>query len=75
MSVVDGPKTDKEWQAHDDAHSLRRAAEVHGDPERLKAAQKALEQIEKETQAALEAIQRAKELPDKMYPKMEEKKE
>ncbi len=71
MSIAK-PKTDEDFQAHQDAHTLRSATEIHGDPERLAKAQKALEQIEKETREALTAIQRAKDLPDKMYPTMKD---
>lgn len=71
MSIAQ-PANEKDWQAHEDGHTLRRAAEIHGDPERLKKAQKALEQIEKETRAALDAIQHAKDLPGKMYPTMKD---
>ena len=69
------PKTDEDYQARGDAHTLREATEIHGDPERLKKAQKALEQIEKEAQEALAAIQRAKDLPGKMYPSMDTDKD
>jgi hypothetical protein len=70
MSAIDGPMTDKEWEAHEDAHSLRRAAEVSSDPKRLKKAQAALVEIEKAAEDALKAIQAAKGFPDKMYPSM-----
>jgi hypothetical protein len=69
MSMAE-PKTDDEWQARDDGHTLRRAAEITKDKDRLAKAQKALVQIEKEAQDELAAIQDAKELPGKLYPTM-----
>ena len=57
---IEQPKTDEEYQARSDAHTLKDATAIHGDPKRLKKAQTALEQIEKEAQEALDAIQSAK---------------
>jgi hypothetical protein len=70
------PKTDKEWQAHDDAHTLARAKEIMADEKRLKAAAEAAQKIADEVTKEAErmgAIAKG-ELHDKMYPKMEEKK-
>ncbi len=72
MSIAQ-PKTDAEWNARGDAHTLKEATAIHGDPKRLAAAQKALKQIEKEAEEALAAIQAAKGFPDKLYPSMKGK--
>jgi hypothetical protein len=64
------PKTDKDYEARSDAHTLKEAAAIHADPARSGAAVKALEQIEKEAQGALDAIKNAKPLAEKMYPSM-----
>ena len=71
MSVAE-PKTDEEYQARHDAHTLKDATAIHGDPKRLKKAQAALEQIEKEAQEALANIQSTKNMADKMYPSMKD---
>ncbi len=69
---IEQPKTNEEYQARSDAHTLKDATAIHGDPKRLKKAQAALEQIEKEAQEALDAIQSAKSVTDKMYPSMKD---
>jgi hypothetical protein len=71
MSIKE-PKTDDEWQARGDAHTLKEATAIHGDKDRLAKATKALAQLEKEAQEALDAIQKAKDLPGKMYPTMKD---
>ncbi|MGA3113499.1 MAG: hypothetical protein ABSF90_03595 [Syntrophobacteraceae bacterium] len=70
-----GQKTDKDWEAEVDAHTLARAKEITGDEKRLAAAVKAAKDIEKEISEDLKRIQSVGGLADKMYPKMEEKKE
>jgi hypothetical protein len=64
--------TDKDWDARGDAHTLKEATAIQGDKERLAKATKALAQLEKEAQEALDAIQKAKDLPGKMYPTMKD---
>lgn len=64
------PKTDKEYEARNDAHTLKEASAINQDPKRLAAATKALKQIEKEAEDALKAIQNAGTLVDKLYPSM-----
>lgn len=72
MSTV-APKTDKEWQAHDDAHTLARAKEIMADEKRLATAVKAAEKIAEDVKKEAERMGNVTELHDKMYPKMEKK--
>ncbi len=71
MSIAK-PKTDDDWEARQDAHTLKEASAIHGDKDRLAKATKALEQLEKEAKEALDAIAAAKTLPDRMYPSMKD---
>ncbi|MGA2937294.1 MAG: hypothetical protein ABSF52_09380 [Syntrophobacteraceae bacterium] len=75
MGTIEGPKTDKEWQAHDDAHTLARAKEVMADEKRLKAATEAAEKIAKNLAEEAERMKGSKDLLDKMYPKMDTDKD
>lgn len=50
------PKTDAEWQAHDDAHALIRAEVIKADAKRLKAAKAAAAKILKERAAEQKAM-------------------
>jgi len=52
----DLPKTPEDWQAHDDAYSLMRAAEVRQDKDRLKKALKWVESFEDEAQSKAKAV-------------------
>jgi hypothetical protein len=71
MSIAQ-PKTDDEWNARQDAHTLKEATAIQGDKDRLAKATKALAQLEKEAQEALDAIQKVRDLPSKMYPSMKD---
>ena len=66
------PTGDKDWEARNDAHTLKEATAIHGDKDRLAKATKALAQLEKEAQEALDAIQKARDMPGKMYPTMKD---
>lgn len=49
------PQTPQDWQIHDDAYTLLRAAEVRQDEGRLKAALRYVETLAEETQNAANA--------------------
>lgn len=51
------PKSPEEWQAHDDAYTLVRAAEVRQDSARLKSALIWVEELADETQNKAKAVQ------------------
>lgn len=48
MSSIAQPKTDKEWEAENDARTLMEAEVIKGDPKRLEAATKAADKLSKE---------------------------
>jgi hypothetical protein len=48
MSKVEQSKTDKEWEAENDARTLMEAEVIKGDPKRLEAATKAADKLSKE---------------------------
>ncbi|MGA2228539.1 MAG: hypothetical protein ABSH41_29240 [Syntrophobacteraceae bacterium] len=77
MATVDGPMSDKEWQAHDDAHTLSRAQEIMADEKRLKAAAGAAKKIADDLAEQVKNMSgvASGSLLDKMYPKMQTKKE
>lgn len=60
MSVTEAPypKTDKEWQAHDDAQTLARAEVIKNDKSRLASAQTAAAQIAKREREEANAMQK-----------------
>ncbi len=66
------PKTDKEWEAHHDAHTLAEAQEIMKDEKRLKAATAAAEKIAKELHETAERMKGTGDLAGKMYPKMKD---
>jgi hypothetical protein len=75
--AIDQPKTDKEWQAHGDAHTLSEAKIIMADEKRLKAAIDAAKKIVDELEEKAKGMGgvASGDLAGKMYPKMEEKKE
>ena len=75
-AITDQPKTDKEWQAHGDAHTLAEAKLIMGDQKRLKAATEAAKKIADELAEKVKGMTgvASGDLAGKMYPKMEEKK-
>jgi hypothetical protein len=56
----------KDWQAEEDAWTLKRAREIEGNPDRMSKAVGVLDQM------ALDAQKEAKEVKDKLYPSMAE---
>lgn len=74
---METPKTDKEWRAHSDAHCLAESKAIMADEKRLKAASEAAKALAEEMEAKAKGMREAASghLADKMYPKMEEKKE
>jgi acyl-CoA thioesterase len=71
--LLDGPMDEKDWQAHDDAHALRRAKEIAADPKRLEAATKMAEKLAKELEEEQKQMADVSELHDAMYPSMKKK--
>jgi len=73
MMSTASPKTDKEWEAHHDAHTLAEAQEILKDEKRLKAAAAAAEKIAKEVteQAERMGVVAKGDLAGKMYPKVD----
>ena len=57
MSVT-SPKTDKEWQAYDDARTLAHAEEIRGDSKRLSGAKAAAVKIAAEDEKQLEKMKK-----------------
>jgi hypothetical protein len=51
-------KSEEDWQAEDDAHTIARAEEVKADPERLKRAQKAAKRIVEQEKARAKAMEK-----------------
>ncbi|MFZ0931234.1 MAG: hypothetical protein WAN11_21690 [Syntrophobacteraceae bacterium] len=77
MAKTSREKTDKDWEAEIDAHTLARAKEIMADEKRLKAAISAAKRLADELEEEHKHIKEVGggDLSTKMYPKMEKKKD
>jgi hypothetical protein len=57
-AILEGPKTEKEWQAQDDAYTLARAEEIKADENRLSAAKEQAGKMLAKEQEELAALRK-----------------
>ena len=62
-------KEEKKWEAESDARTIAEAEAIKGDPERIKAAQKAAKEMSEERQREADAL-RSLSKGDMHYPSM-----